>query len=399
MEIREHRKSRANAEIRSGSRADFSNIHLLFRLLPVRRNKPVVGLQQHAYSLLQDRSFLMSRQDMDCFITFLTKNYSTYGPLQKNRQTVFGQINNPGDILWEYEQTILSPKKYLHQPMETLFSFKDGGSVLNDVRDGQKQVLFGLHPCDIHGIHILDRVFSGKYADPYYLERRQNTILVALGCMNAYETCWCTSFGTGPNLTEGFDIMVSPLGQTFLVEVGSERGEKLLEQYGGPEKADPSLLAEYARLKAAKLETIENQIIKRTSTDGMGQLLEVSVNHPVWNKLDDECLACGSCTIVCPTCFCFNVIDKVDLTLRSGERQRVWDSCMLLEFAEVALGVNFRNERAARIKQRIYHKLYSFPYQYDVMGCVGCGRCTRFCIKKIDPREIISEMRDARDEV
>jgi len=342
---------------------------------------------------LETPSRLFTQKRMNEFIKSLLTSYRVYGPISRRKQTVFGEISGPEDIVWDYETTTLPPKKYLHQPFETLFSFKDGGNIIEEVHTAEKQVLFGLHPCDVNAIQILDRVFTGRYEDPYYIERRKNTFIVALSCSSAQDTCYCNSFDTGPYLNQGFDLLITQLGNRFLVEIGSRKGENLLKEYDGEEILDDSLLEEYHRLKLAKLETIENKIEKKIDTADLSRLLEVNIDHPVWKELKEECLACGSCTIVCPTCFCFEVVDRVDLTLKSGERQRIWDSCMLLEFAEVALGVNFREERAARIKQRIYQKLYSFEHQYDVPGCVGCGRCIRFCIKKIDPRQIIEDIR------
>ncbi|NLO89981.1 MAG: hypothetical protein GX088_06630 [Clostridia bacterium] len=352
-------------------------------------------LKNKEVSLLLEKSRLLSQSSMNDFIRNLSASYEVYAPIKKGKQIVFEKVENPGEIVWDYETTQISPKKFLHKPFEKLFSFEDGGKIISENEEiaEKKQILLGLHPCDVRAVEILDKVFSKRYEDPYYLKRRKNSIIIALTCNDAHETCYCTSFSTGPRIDRGYDILITPLVDNFLVEIGSPRGEEILNQYGEALSTDSSILMEYHRLKNAKLEVIENKIKNKMNTENLPELLEQNVNHPLWDNLKEECLACGSCTIVCPTCYCFTIVDKVDLTLKSGQRQRVWDSCMLLEFAEVALGVNFRRERAARIKQRIYHKLYSFEHQFYIRGCVGCGRCIRYCIKKIDPREIIAEIR------
>lgn len=350
---------------------------------------------------IKKSSRLMTKWDMETLIGTFVKKYDVFGPVTKNGNATFEKITKFQDIDFDYTTTILSPRKYLHKPFETLFSFSEGGKTVSESIPSQEervQVLFGLHPCDVHSIRLLDKVFTGKYEDPYYIGYRKNTLIVALSCNSAQDTCFCTSFGTGPYLEEGADLIVTQLGERYLVEPGSPDGEDLLKHLRIGRTMNDSTLGKFAQLKEAKLESVANSI-QKINTDDLQKLLELNTNHPVWDELKDECLACGACTISCPTCFCFNVTDYLDLSLQSGERRRVWDSCMLLEFAEVALGANFRNDLAARIKQRIYHKLYSFHFQHDEWGCVGCGRCIKYCIKHIDPRIIIEQLRGETNEL
>lgn len=345
---------------------------------------------------INSASRLMTRWDMEALVLALAKKYTVYGPVTKEGNTSFQEISTWEDLDLDYLTTILSPRKYLHKPFETLFSFTDGGkTVTAGTRDSNEkmQILFGLHPCDVNAITLLDKVFTGKYEDPYYTGHRKNSLIVALTCNQAQDTCFCTSFATGPYLENGYDLLLTQLGERFLVEPGTPDGEDLIKHLDIGRTMNPPTLTEYAQLKAAKLEAVKNNIRKTVDTTNLSKLLEVNTDHPIWTRLKEECLACGACTISCPTCYCFNITDHLDLTLKNGERRRVWDSCMLLEFAEVALGANFRNDLAARIKQRIYHKLYSFHFQHDAWGCVGCGRCVKYCIKGIDPREIIEGLR------
>lgn len=345
---------------------------------------------------IKSSSRLMTKWDMERFISALTNKFTVFGPVTREGNSSFQQVSSYQDIDWDYATTILSPRKYLHRPFETLFSFSEGGK---NVSDGaphsheKMQILFGLHPCDVNAIRLLDRVFTSKYEDPYYIGYRKNTMIIALICNQAQDTCFCSSFGSGPSLNRGADIVITQLKGRFLMEPGSEDGEDLMKHLRIGRTMNDTTRAEFAALKQEKLEYVAKGISKKIDTYDLHKLLELNTDHPIWTKLKEECLACGACTISCPTCFCFNITDHLDLTLKSGERRRVWDSCMLLEFAEVALGANFRNDLAARIKQRIYHKLYSFHFQYEEWGCVGCGRCIKGCIKKIDPREIIDQLR------
>ena len=83
------------------------------------------------------------------------------------------------------------------------------------------------------------------------------------------------------------------------------------------------------------------------------------------------------------------MIDKLSIGSKDVERVRYWDSCIFPEFAEVALGLRFRAQREARLKHRMYHKLAYIMSKYGLPGCVGCGRCVRYCVKHIDPYEVL----------
>lgn len=331
---------------------------------------------------------LLPKDNLDYFVNKMTEEFVVFGPVQKKSEFVFEKIEDASQLALNYHTTILPPKKVLHQPFETLFSFKEDQEVIDEEQPEHKQILFGVHPCDVHAISILDQAYSHEYEDPYYMAKRKNTLIAALNCITPGESCFCSSLGTGPDLKEGFDLLLTDLGHSYLVEVGSEEGKRVVEIAELPSAPRVTLVEKEQRLNEAR-----KKFQKRMLPQGLHDLLEENFRHPVWEELMEECLACGSCTMVCPTCFCYNVVDKIDLSLKSGKRQREWDSCMLLEYAQVALGHNFRKDRDARIKQRIYHKLVYYEPQFGTLGCVGCGRCIHTCVKKIDITEIIDRIR------
>jgi len=327
---------------------------------------------------------------LDAFVQELRKAYDVFGPVPKGKEFVFAPITSAEELALHYQTTLLPPKKLLHLPFEVLFSFHEDQHIEETGAPPRPQVILGIHPCDVHAIHILDKAYTSEYPDPYYIAKRRNTILIALNCTTPGEHCFCSSFGTGPALKEGYDLLLTDLGDGFLMEVGSEIGKKVLHDI------DMELIPAPRVALVEKQKVIDNarrRFQKRLNTEGLHELLEDNFRHPLWEELMHQCLACGSCTMVCPTCFCYNVVDKLDLNLKSGKRQREWDSCMLLEYAQVALGHNFRKDRDARVKQRIYHKLVYYEPQFGTLGCVGCGRCIKTCVKKIDITDIISRLR------
>jgi len=325
-----------------------------------------------------ERLCLLEQSDLRDLIASLMKTRSVMGPVSKGKDYVFAEIKD--------QTTILPPKKALNKPLEVLFSFKDGEISHED--DARPQVLFGVHACDLHAITILDTVFRRDFPDPYFISRKENTVIVALNCNKVGEDCFCLSMGTGPSVKDPSDLVLTPVGSGYLLEAGSQKGAKILADLRF-EPASRDVLLD----KSNVLEEARRHFKKHVDTQGIRAVMEQSFRHPVWDELMKDCLGCGSCTTVCPTCFCYNVVDRLDLSLKSGRREREWDSCMLLEYAEAALGANFRKDRDARIKQRMYHKLAYYEPQFGTLGCVGCGRCISTCLKKIDITDVAARLR------
>ena len=156
---------------------------------------------------------------------------------------------------------------------------------------------------------------------------------------------------------------------------------------GEPTADDRRNLLRWAKIR-------EEAYKKKLSTDieNMPLILSSAYDYRVWKELDERCFGCGSCNIVCPTCYCFDVQDRMNLDLNTGFRSRQWDGCLLEDFAEVAGGHNFRQSRASRNRHRFYRK---FKYQMQRFGkshCVGCGRCSRACLAEIKPIETLEKV-------
>jgi formate hydrogenlyase subunit 6/NADH:ubiquinone oxidoreductase subunit I len=334
---------------------------------------------------------VIKKERLSDFINDLLPHYQVVGPVEVNNHFAFDRITDPDDLRLAYTTTILPPKKYLLPPKEVLFVFdRSNGGEVDIAKPEEPTVIFGVHTCDLHAIQLLDQVFAMGYPDPNYLSRRRNTLIVSVECLAPCdEYSFCKSMGT-LTAEEGYDLHLIDLGDSFTVDAGTPAGEKLVE--------------EFAQVEPASQETIQrlNQVLSEKwpkfpyrldfDVDDLPSLLSLSMKSPLWNELGERCLSCAACTNVCPTCFCFDVQDEVDLDLQHGRRTRVWDSCQLDEFATVAGGHNFRKSKALRQRHRFMRKGKYILEAHRRLGCVGCGRCARACLVDITPVSVFNEL-------
>ncbi len=335
------------------------------------------------------QGYFLTLDDIKKLVEDLKKSYKVVAPVKKETRYDFAEIEKFEDIQFGYDTTILPPKKFLTPPLETLLKFKRSKNEAEPVFDNTPIALFGLHPCDIKAIKHLDQAFSeNNNYDRHYLNKREKSLIIGLECQ-PYDYCFCSSVGS-TSAKDGFDIMLVPVDNGYLAEIGTEKGEGIVRKLGA-KKAEDSAFKKAEGFRKEKEKKIVRKFHKVDATT-VKDLLQKSWDHKHWKELEERCLACGSCNLVCPTCFCFDVQDEVDLTLDNGERKRIWDGCMLVDFAKVGSGENFREHRSQRIRHRMNRKLNYLHDRFSSPTCVGCGRCVRACTVKIDPVEIVNEL-------
>jgi ferredoxin len=193
--------------------------------------------------------------------------------------------------------------------------------------------------------------------------------------------------GGGPRPEHGYDVRLTELddsdGHRLLAEAGSDRGAELLDVLPGRAATDVDRVAADSVMEHAA----EHLPIRLPGPD-LPQLLAATISHPHWDEVAERCLSCGNCTMVCPTCFCSTIGDVTPLTVDGSPptetvREQHWVSCFQLDHSNLA-GRPVRATTASRYRQWLTHKLQTWPEQFDMLGCVGCGRCTTWCPAAID---------------
>ena len=283
-------------------------------------------------------------------------------------------------------------KKFLYPPRLTLSAAKptSTGWHFETAADVPPRLAFlGVRACEIAALRVQDRVLlEGPYVDPVYQGRRNQAFILAVNCTRSGTNCFCTSMQTGPACTSGFDLALTELPEGFVIEVGSERGRRIIASCPVREATATELTdADAARQHAVGQQT------KRLETAGLPQLLMARLDHPRWDDVGARCLSCTNCTLVCPTCFCCSVEEVSDLNTGRIERQRSWDSCFREEFSNLN-GRPVRPDTASRYRQWLTHKLSTWHDQFGTSGCVGCGRCITWCPVGIDLTEEVAAIRE-----
>ena len=358
--------------------------------------------------LIPKKAFLL-------WLDSLKKDYKLIGPVKTGNHAVFKKVNSSEELFMEYETTMLSPGKlFLYKPNEELFRFtfnennpspiplpqgegargrvaeifSSGKISVDEIHPiAEKQIITGVHPCDVNAILYLDRTFLRTFKDPHYEARRKNTVIISLNCARVSENCFCSSVGAGPFLhtAGGYDMLLTDFESEYLVEIKSREAEELFGLEGRGAGQDEM------RVKAEKEKSMKSKFKKAINVSGLDNIFAENMDHPVWQQTAEEkCLSCANCVMVCPTCFCYDLRDEMSMDLKTVTRYRCFDACQDIRFAEVH-GGNFRQRRAARLRQFVTHKLDQ-TNQYGVSATVGCGRCITWCPTGIDLTEITKEI-------
>lgn len=332
---------------------------------------------------------ILAKDQLSKFVEDLMKNNTIFAPKKQNGFFVFEEVANPSEITLDYVNTKIPPKAIFFPQSEVLFKYKktESGIEIIEPETLPNQIIFGIRPCDAKSFILLDKFLAaGKFQDSYYERRRKKTALIGLACNEPRSTCLCTSVGGSPFSEEGLDVLLSNLGNKYLVKSLNAKGDQLIEPMGWLQDASEKDISNATELTKKALASIQKEI----SLEGIEQRLEGCFgDEEFWLDYGLKCLGCGSCTFLCPTCHCFDVIDEELPDGTSGTRVRLWDTCQFPLFTLHGSGHNPRPSGFVRMRHRINHKFNYYPKVLQEIGCVGCGRCIFGCPVNLDFRTVL----------
>ena len=330
----------------------------------------------------------IAKENLNALFQKIAEDNALYVPVNNGNQVNFANYTEDAQVNLDALKTVKSPKDAFFPQSENLYTcYRDGKKITIEPEElvNQNFVVFGMKACDVKGVEVLDKVFLADPVDTFYAARRAHGTIVAMACHEPEETCFCKVFGID---------CANPVADvaTWMVEgelywkALTEKGEALTEVVA-------SLLidADDVKVEAAKEAIhaiVEKLPYSNLSLEGWnGDALTEKFDSPIWEELYKPCLACGTCTFVCPTCQCYDIKDYD--TGHGIKRYRCWDSCMYSDFTMMAHGNN-RTSQMQRFRQRFMHKLVYFPANNDGMySCVGCGRCVEKCPSSLNIVKVI----------
>ena len=341
--------------------------------------------------------YKIKREDLPALFQKIAADQELYLPVRTADQTNFGVWREEAEVDLDTLKTVKSPKDVFFPQSETLYTcYREGKklSVEPETLKEQDFVVFGMKACDIKGVEVLDRVFLSDPIDTFYAARRDHGTIVALACHEPEETCFCKVFGVDA-AHPAADVAAWMVEDTLYWKPETEKGQKLTEKLADfLEKAEDAGSETAVAEEEEKIRSIMEELpYSHLSLEGWnGDVLMEKFESPLWEELYKPCLACGTCTFVCPTCQCYDIKDYD--TGHGVQRYRCWDSCMYSDFTMMAHGNN-RTSQKERFRQRFMHKLVYFPANNDGMySCVGCGRCVEKCPASLNIVKVVKAFQE-----
>lgn len=338
---------------------------------------------------------IIAKEDFNNFVNALIADgsWNVIGVKSKRDKFAFGPLESASELRLDYDVTILPPKKYFFPQRETLFTYKlaNGFAAQNPV-ETKPMLLIGVHPYDIVALLHMDEIFRETKSDQKYFEKRNSSVIIGIDIQKMSKWCFAPFMGAATT-DHGYDLMLTDLGNRYAINIGSQKGDALLTKFA---KNVTDAYARDIQLVGQRKREIMHMPQQKFDfpPELIPELLKKNYEESsFWEKHSEQCLACGSCVLVCPTCYCFDVKDNPDLTLESGERIRTWDGCLLEDFAKIASGENFRPTRPSRYRHRYFKKGKYLFDRFGFISCVGCGRCGSNCLPNIaNPVDLFNDM-------
>jgi ferredoxin len=330
----------------------------------------------------------IDRTQLPAALAAFQRQWDVFAPIDDGNGLRTRKLPAGGTVFLGPRKPLLPLKTLFLPEEEELFTYTAKGpapEVIASPPLDRERLVIGALACDLAALDIIDRVFLADPADDAYRRRREQTILVASACIGEGPECFCTSFGIDPLRPSGADALLIDTGEVYLLSALTKKGKRVTRALGVGKKVKDGAARQWLEENAQPKDARERFPIESITAPPM-ELWEL----PVWEELAARCRGCGVCTVLCPTCHCFDIEDQ--RRGKSGTRFRCWDTCMNPGFTLMASGENPRPGKRERVRQRFLHKLSYFPREKGITACVGCGRCTARCPVGIGINQVIQRL-------
>lgn len=332
--------------------------------------------------------FHVDANQFDAWLTEQRKTYDIYAPMRYAGGNTFsdvdciryGKVNSISEIVFD-KKSEYSFKEVLSPISQTLFYFTENEQKESD--PPKKSAIIFLRSCDLHALKRLDDMYLHNGSEDYYYKRiRDHIKIVLIGCKQTFDNCFCVSMGT--NISENYDMSVNVQGSTYAINCKDSQWNQFFLDLGA------------SRHLVVPDQVHENKIKVRIPENLSPEVARASM----WEQYNKRCINCGRCNFVCPSCTCFSMQDiHYCDNANAGERRRVWSSCMVDKFTDVAGGGSYRKKNGERMRFKVLHKVYSHKKRHGCHMCVGCGRCDDICPEYISFSHCVNQLEDAMKEV
>jgi sulfhydrogenase subunit beta (sulfur reductase) len=328
--------------------------------------------------------------ELKLFMDAISKEMDLYVPKKAGQHYVFSKYDSSAKTPVEFNNIrACTPVKEFLFPLRELAAVFPEPVELEDIKPF---AVFGLKECDLRSIEILDKVFTEEdFEDPFYIARREKMFIISSDCFDPGESCFCNVIEGKAYPDHGFDLNLTQVTDGFVIETGSQKGEKFVEKHSELfAKASSEALAERDRIRVETLEQLEKNNAELKFDTPIRDMMNETETSDVYDIEAATCIECQACTRVCPTCHCFYLYDTKQQDYFA--KMKMWDSCMRMAYAQVAGGANPRKVLGDRLKHRLMHKFVYFLDRYGLQMCIGCGRCVDAESGGVDIRNVLKKL-------